>query len=142
MPKRGCLNCHFFCNVVIELGSNARVTESVDAKYRDKEVLAEFLNKRWPSRVRTLKCFCDNWDSERIGKENTTEIIKAIFRDDRKKCARFSKYDKDASPLAVKDRDDLKLEKIDKRIALILSVFSLLISTLSPLIAYLAFLKM
>jgi hypothetical protein len=123
-------------------GHDGSVVNSVDDKYRDREALTEFLNKRWPSRVRAIKCFCGNWDSARIGKENITEITNAIFRNDRKKCPRFSKYDKDASSLAVRDRDDLKLEKIDKKIALILSVFSLIISMLSPLIAYLAFLKM
>jgi cytochrome c551/c552 len=50
MPKRGCLNCHFF-SVDSIASDGSPVTESVDAKYRDKEAITEFLNRRRPFRV-------------------------------------------------------------------------------------------
>jgi hypothetical protein len=120
----------------INLDTNVLVTESVKTEYRDKDAIAEFLNRPRPfSRITAIKCFCGNWDSERIGSKNIVEITRAIFRNDRKKCPQFSKYDKYASPLAVKERDDLKLEKIDKKIALAVSILSLFISIFLPLIS-------
>jgi hypothetical protein len=118
----------------IDRDNNAPFEESADPELRNRESLvAKLKNLSLVSRPPwSVKCFCGN--ATEIGTKNITEITKAIFRSDRKKCPRFSQYDKYATPLAVKERDDLRLEKIDKRISLIISILSLIFSILLPLI--------
>jgi hypothetical protein len=136
MSKRGCLNCHFFCAYGKSESGDPLFVEPVESEVRNRENFVEKLKElsRTSQSPWSIKCFCGNWDAEKIGVKNTDEIIRAVFRSNREKCSRFSKYDIYATPLAVKERDDLKLEKIDKRIALILSILSIIISILLPLI--------
>jgi hypothetical protein len=137
MCKRGCLDCHFFCREIIDLGRNIPIIESVEAAFRDKETITRFLNKDKPfSRIRAIKCFCGNWDSEKIGKENIAGISDAIFRRDRKKCVLFAVYDKYATPKAAETTKKTKLEIIDRRVTRIIAVIALIIAFGSLMVSF------
>jgi hypothetical protein len=88
----------------------------------------------------SIKCFSGNWDSERIGIKNTDEITKAIFSNERNKCLHFAVYDKYAILETVRDRENKKLEIIDRKktriiaiVAIVISFVALVFSTLANL---------
>jgi hypothetical protein len=139
MAKKGCLNCHFLC--ISGIINSKPVVLSVSAGLRSCGGLVERLNAMAddPYSSTTIKCFCDNWDAARIGREDTDEIIKAVFRKDRNKCPLFVAYDKYAKPDAIIRLEKQKTEVIDRKatrimaaIAMAISFGSLLVSIFKP----------
>jgi hypothetical protein len=142
MIKKGCLNCHFLCLLGQDRDGRPCVN-SAGPKLRNREGLIEQLEEmaRVPEFPLTIRCFCDNWDATEIGKENTDEIIEAVFRKDRNKCLRFAAYDKYAGPDAIIRLEKQKIEVIDRRMTRIMAVIALVISFAALVISFLANLR-
>jgi hypothetical protein len=150
MPKRGCLNCHFFVRYGISIKSGAPFEEAAEPEFRTRESLDGML-KSLSRALRSpwsIKCSRGKWDSERIGNKNTDEIRNAILSPERDTCDCFSELNKYADQEAVKESEKKKDMEKEMRITRRLSVLAIVIAFIGTLIslgslvvAYLAYLE-
>jgi hypothetical protein len=129
---------------VFRLDEDGRpIALSLGAEFRNRESIGERLKGQAsdPGFPSSIRCFCDNWDSVRIGKKNVAEISDAIFSRERKKCLHFAVYDTHASPSAVRDREDRRIEIIDRKKTRIIAVIAIIIAFASLVISFLASLR-
>jgi hypothetical protein len=139
MSEKSCLNCHFLCISGID-NNNRPVQQPFETEARTRKRLIERLEDqaRCPQFPSSIACFCGNWDSTKIGKENTAEISNAIFSRKRKKCAHFVVYDKHAAPEAVRNREDMKREIIDQKVTRRIAVMALAVSFAALVVSIIA----
>ncbi|MDR1902410.1 MAG: hypothetical protein LBQ88_09050 [Treponema sp.] len=139
MPKRGCLNCHFFCQSRINRDS-IPLTESLEPEFRNREKLVEELKglARVASPPWSLRCSVGKWDAAKIGTRKTGEILDAIFSPERNNCDRFVEYTKYSSQTAAQESEERRREAKDRRFTRIISVLAIVIALGSLVVAILA----
>ena len=135
--KNGCLGCHFLS--LLSMERDGTELNPLPIGYRNRDGFSKLL-QRLDSRIYSVKCSREMWDSNKI--ENKMEIEKTLFKKARgKKCPLFSLYDNEASLKAIiecnRRQEDVSERNFTRRlavIAIVVSALATLIATLLPLI--------
>ena len=130
--KNGCLNCHFLAVDLITREGIERIP--LEKEFRNPDSLLKLIQKD------TVKCDNGYWDLNRISTKNIPEIKNVILRADRgKKCTHFDIYDCHATLEAIRKRNKIKVEVIDRKktrrlawVAIIISAFATLLAAILP----------
>ena len=133
--KDGCLGCHFIS--LFSIGRDGHELNPLPSEYRDKDAFLKLLQKLDP-RMRSVKCFREMWDAEKIGFKNSEKIEETVFRKDRgKKCPLFSLYDSHASLKAAMERNRRIEEVIDRKVTRRMALAAIIISAVATIISIL-----